>query len=388
MDISKIKFGVVLTILAMAIVSSACGPGAEPTPTPTPTPTPSANQPPQISSVTAAQMQVHPSDIIEIQCNAADPDGDTMSYEWSATGGKFTKTGPTVSWIAPDNYGDWDITITVKDGEGGVTQTTITLSVVQNLDPVISNLTANPDTVLPQGKATITCTASDPDSEVLTYRWEATGGEITGSGDMVTWIAPDTEGTYTITAFVDDEQGGGTISTVPVTVKMTDVTQTFTPLADETGTVSSTGDKDTSRTIAGDDEDNIGYRAFWCFDLYSLKGTEVKEAYLTFVTHKIVETPFKQTSSGLRGLYIWQIRSEPGQLPDYSLDPVKELAPLMWEAPEIIDVTEEVNRIGRGLAPSDRLQVRAGFMSKTDGTGDQDFIEWDAVTLTVTYTKK
>jgi len=194
---------------------------------------------------------------------------------------------------------------------------------------------------------------------------------------------------YTITAFVDDEQGGGTISSVPVTVKRTDVTQPITPLAGETGTVSSTGDKDTSRTIAGDDEDNIGYRAFWCFDLYSLKGTEVKEAYLTFVTHKIVETPFKQTSSGLRGLYIWQIRSEPGQLPDYyKPDPVRELAPLMWEAPEAIDVTEEVNRIGRGLAPSDRLQVRAGFMSKTDGTCDQDFIEWEAVTLTVTYTKK
>ncbi|HUV45834.1 MAG TPA: PKD domain-containing protein, partial [Dehalococcoidia bacterium] len=135
----KIRFGVILAILLTITICSACGPGAEPTPpTPTPTPPPSANQPPEISSLTPAQTQAYPSDMIEIQCNASDTDGDTISYEWSTTGGKFTGTGPTVSWVAPEQYGDYTITVIVKDGKGGIAQTTVTMSVVRNMDPVIS----------------------------------------------------------------------------------------------------------------------------------------------------------------------------------------------------------------------------------------------------------
>jgi len=38
MDVLKMKFGVILAMLALVIVSGACSRGAEPTPTPTPTP--------------------------------------------------------------------------------------------------------------------------------------------------------------------------------------------------------------------------------------------------------------------------------------------------------------------------------------------------------------
>ena len=99
-------------------LSSACGPGVEPQPTP---PEPGDNQLPVISSLIPAQIQVHPSSIIEIQCVASDPDGDKISYEWSSTGGKFSGTGPTVSWIAPEDYGNYSIKVTVKDGKGGIT---------------------------------------------------------------------------------------------------------------------------------------------------------------------------------------------------------------------------------------------------------------------------
>jgi len=381
----------------MVIVGSACSPSAEPAPTPAPAPSPSpapapaptANQAPKISGLTAPQTQTYPSNIIdEIKCNASDPDGDTLTYDWSTTGGKFTGTGPTVSWVAPGIYGDYDITVTVKDGKGGITQATITLSVVSNLDPVISSLVAAPATVQPKASSTITCVASDPDGDILNYSWKASDGSITGAGSTVTWIAPDTEGQFTITVTVDDGRGGQTGDNVSVTVLLSEKTETFTPLANETGTVSSKGDKDTSRTVAGDEVDNLGYRAFWSFDLYSLRNTEVKDAKLTFTVKKVMGEPFDKMT-GLGGLHIYEVLYEPGQLPDFSTKEYHELAPsIIWEPPTVIDVTDLVSKIGQGISASDRFQVEAKFVQQFNGNYNPDYVEWERVILTVTYAEK
>ncbi len=263
------------------------------------------------------------------------------------------------------------------------------MSVVLNMDPVISSLVADPVTVLPQGKSTITCVAIDPDGDVLNYSWKPSDGSITKSGNTVTWIAPDREGDFTITVIVDDGKGGQNVDDVSVSVVLTEKTETFTPVPNETGTVSSTG-RHYTFTKAGDDANNIGYRAFWSFDLYSLRGTEVKDAKLTFTTKKVVSdpSPFAKGHEGLRGLHLWQIRDDTvGDLPGYYSDWERELAPIMWEPPEVIDVTEEVSRIGKGLSPR-RLQLRADFTSKTNGNCIEQYIEWHSVTLTVTYAEK
>ena len=394
MNMFKIKFGVILAILAMVMVlSSACGPGASPSPSPPqPQPTPSepgGNQPPVISSLTSAQTNVYPQAIVEIRCEASDPDGDAISYEWSTTGGNFSGTGPTLSWVAPEHYGNYDVTVTVEDGKGGITQATITISVVSNQDPQILSLVAEPVTVLPQGKSIITCVANDPDGDVLSYSWGATAGTITGVGNTATWIAPDREGEFTITVTVDDGEGGQNAADVSVAVSLTQKTATFTPVASETGTVSSTGDKDTSRTVAGDSDNNVGYRAFWSFDLYSLRGTDVKDAKLTFTTENVVGevSPFDK-STGLGGLHISAVRYEPGQLPNFNPDKYSELAPVMWKPPTVLDVTKLVSNIGKGISASDYLQVEAWFLQQTNGNHIGQYVKWRSVTLTVTYAEK
>ena len=386
----KTRLGIILAIFALLIVSSACKPGEEatPTPTPTPTPEPGINQPPVISSLTPAQSQVYPLSIIEIQCVASDPDDDAISYAWSTTGGKFTGTGPTVSWIAPEYYGTYEVTVTVQDDRGNSTIKSITLSVVANRDPQILSLAAAPDTVLPDEQSTITCLASDPDGDALSYSWRATDGNIIGVGATVTWIAPDREGEFTITVIIDDGKGGQNAGDVSVTVLIPAKTVSFNPVLNETGTVSSTGDKDTSRTIAGDKGDNIGYRAFWSFDLYSLRGTDVKDAKLTFtMKREPVGEPFDKVT-GLAGLRLWQVRYEPGQLPDFATTPYSELAPVMWEPPTVIDVTKLASNIGRGISASDRLQIEASFRHKTNGNPIPDYVEWLRVILTVTYAER
>ena len=89
-----------------------------------------------------------------------------------------------------------------------------------NEAPVITSLTANPVSVVPGETSNITCVASDPDDDTLTYSWTVTGGTISGVGSTVTWIAPSVAGTFTISVTVDDGEGGtdtGTVS-VPVVV--------------------------------------------------------------------------------------------------------------------------------------------------------------------------
>jgi hypothetical protein len=64
----------------------------------------------------------------------------------------------------------------------------------------------------------VTCDASDLDSDEPNYEWTASGGNITGTGAVVNWTAPEAVGIYHITVVVTDGYGGSDTRTLPVTV--------------------------------------------------------------------------------------------------------------------------------------------------------------------------
>jgi hypothetical protein len=69
--------------------------------------------------------------------SASDPDGDTLSYNWSVNGGSLiSTTGNAVDWTMPATAGDYQITVEADDGNGGNDQKTETVTVT-NL-PVLS----------------------------------------------------------------------------------------------------------------------------------------------------------------------------------------------------------------------------------------------------------
>ena len=76
-----------------------------------------------------------------------------------------------------------------------------------NYPPVIDSLLAQPDKVFPSGSAQVVCIVSAPDGAVLSYEWEASGGQIDGAGATATWTAPDAQGFYTIKVTVSDGRG-------------------------------------------------------------------------------------------------------------------------------------------------------------------------------------
>lgn len=87
------------------------------------------NQPPVIASLTAEPQTVKKAMTSAIQCTASDPDGDKLSYAWSASRGKISGKGSAATWVAPDAFGTYTITVTVSDGRGGEATETIEIVV-------------------------------------------------------------------------------------------------------------------------------------------------------------------------------------------------------------------------------------------------------------------
>jgi hypothetical protein len=55
-----------------------------------------------------------------VSVEAWDPDGDTLSYSWTATGGAINNPNQNpATWQTPSSQGFYTISVTVSDGKGG-----------------------------------------------------------------------------------------------------------------------------------------------------------------------------------------------------------------------------------------------------------------------------
>jgi len=167
-----------------------------------------ANHPPAITSLEAEPERVLPLGSCQIAYNASDPDGDELSYSWSASRGEITEEGATVIWTAPRFEGSYNITVTVTDGRGGEDTDYTIIAVRANKSPTITSLIADADWTLLSGSLQVTCDASDRDGDELSYEWTASGGDISGTGAVVNWTAPQEVGTCNVTVVVTDGYGG------------------------------------------------------------------------------------------------------------------------------------------------------------------------------------
>jgi Bacterial Ig domain len=163
---------------------------------------------PVITSLAAEPEKVLPAGSCQIVCNATSPHGDVLSYNWSANGGKITGEGAMVIWTAPYSQGSYSVTVTVTDSHGGKVTDYVTIIARVNSAPTINSSVANADWVTPSGSLRMTCNASDPDGDELSYEWTASGGNIYGTGAVVNWTAPEEVGLYNITVVVKDGYGG------------------------------------------------------------------------------------------------------------------------------------------------------------------------------------
>jgi hypothetical protein len=176
------------------------------------------NSSPEISSLDPSATSVALEGSCTVICVASDTDGDTLTYDWAATGGTITGQGNIITWMAPTAEGSYTITVSVSDGKGGTASDSCKISVA-NAPPEISSLDPSTTSVSLEEGCIVSCVASDADGDTLTYDWTATGGAITGEGSTITWIAPAAEGSYTITVSVSDGKGGTASDSCTVTAE-------------------------------------------------------------------------------------------------------------------------------------------------------------------------
>ena len=98
---------------------------------PPPPPPPGLNPPPTVHA-RCEPCTIELGRVATVIAEAADPDGDTLVYSWSAAAGTLANRSASRSpWTAPMQEGPVPITITVTDGKGATATDAITLQVIR-----------------------------------------------------------------------------------------------------------------------------------------------------------------------------------------------------------------------------------------------------------------
>lgn len=180
-----------------------------------------ANYPPRMKSLASSKNKAIFSETINIYCTAEDRDNDTLAYRWDASGETISGDGKDVTWTAPDREEIFKIKCTIGDGKGGQASDSITIEVVEliNHDPSILKLIAKPRKIDLGEKSELTCLASDPDGDRLSYAWSAAAGTLTSHDSIAIWQAPGIEGNYFITCQIEDGKGGAAVDSIGIVVR-------------------------------------------------------------------------------------------------------------------------------------------------------------------------
>jgi hypothetical protein len=388
------RFLLFTLILAIVAVPTACGgPGNSPPPV-TPPATSVAgnpaggNQSPVVKSLTANPASVKQDEITELRCDVTDPDGDPLTFAWSSNGGVFSDSTNKqfwTNWRAPKQDGTFNLTVTVSDGRGGTATKTITLVIGSNRPPTISSATIVPPNPKPGDTCTITVTASDPDGDpIKSYTWLSSNSKVTSSGNNIgTWVAPDKDGVYEIQVVVSDgKDNGQTTYPIKITVLTPSGSTTLTQLPGESGTVVQSSELSADYR-AGDDANNNGLKAYFSFDLTSLKGANINSVKISFPLKQTVGAPFSITPPFL---YIEPVYYGPRALKgaDYEMPASGAvIAKLDSQTPGEYDVTGPVS----DAVSSGRYQIRIRLGGNTNSNKQADYLEFTGGTLKIIFQK-
>jgi outer membrane protein OmpA-like peptidoglycan-associated protein len=190
---------------------------------PNPPPPPAPKGPPVAAcSASPSSVFVGANDAVAVHVNASSPDNLPLTYSYTATGGAVEGTGPDARWNPSGTAaGTYTVNAKVDDGKGGTATCAADISVQPkpHHPPTIS-CSANPSTIMPGERSTITSTGNSPDNLPLTYSYTASGGQVTGTGAEVQFDSTGAQpGSYKITCTATDPNGDKADSNANVDVQ-------------------------------------------------------------------------------------------------------------------------------------------------------------------------
>jgi peptidoglycan-associated lipoprotein len=96
-----------------------------------PLPQPAQNHPPTVRA-RCEPCTVYVGQTSTVTADASDPDGDPLTYAWSAPAGSITSpSSRSTPWTAPMQEGPVPVTVRVSDGKGGTASDTVTIQVIR-----------------------------------------------------------------------------------------------------------------------------------------------------------------------------------------------------------------------------------------------------------------
>jgi outer membrane protein OmpA-like peptidoglycan-associated protein len=116
--------------VALAVPPAPAAPApAPPAPAAPPPAAEPANRAPAVRAA-CEPCTVQPGDTARLRAEATDPDGETLSFRWTTTGGTLGDTRSAITtWRAETAPGLVTFTVTVEDGRGGRASDTVTIEV-------------------------------------------------------------------------------------------------------------------------------------------------------------------------------------------------------------------------------------------------------------------
>lgn len=210
---SQMKGAIVMAAVSLVVLSAGCRKRvAVPPP---------MNQPPSVTCAAASSSVRLGSGPVAVTANATDPNKDTLTYAWSATGGSVQGTGASVQWNPSGlGSGGYRVSVKVTDPKGESASCDTEIRIQPNAAPSVS-CNAERSSVLSGERVRISASGSDAEGDTLRYTWRTSGGQVVGSGSS---IQLDTSGlsagTYTVTGRAEDGRGGATDCNVRVEVRI------------------------------------------------------------------------------------------------------------------------------------------------------------------------
>jgi len=181
------------------------------------------NRPPTAAcSADVSSVMQGSGEAVPIRATASSPEGNSLTYIWSANGGHVEGTAETARWTPGDAApGTYTITARVDDGHGGNASCSANVRVEPRpLRPPTMTCSVDRTSVMPGERVNVTADATSPEGFPLEYTWRTNGGQVSGSGSHVqldtTGLAP---GAYTVSSRVSDGHGGAADCTAGVNVE-------------------------------------------------------------------------------------------------------------------------------------------------------------------------
>jgi PKD repeat protein len=182
-----------------------------------------SNQPPTVSA--SASVTSGPAPLaVSFTATASDPDGQVVSYSWSF--GDGSSSSQASSSHTYQTTGSYTARVTVTDDRGATASASVVINVSSgqpsNKPPTVS-LTATPMSGGAPLAVSFTATASDPDGQVVSYKWDFGNGQTsTQQNPSHTYSAGSFAARVTVT------DNGGATASATVTINATNGSGTTT----------------------------------------------------------------------------------------------------------------------------------------------------------------